>query len=141
MDEIKEKLQEKFYKTFAEEGNIENHSTYNPDYLSADLTLQDVWSWIMENFIPVEAVVSKTVSKPVQNSGLDEKIKGIADKYGENCTECDNIGYYPICHAEGSNLELIPESVKCNFCHNMPISAFNLFKDIKKLVSNNLIIE
>jgi hypothetical protein len=71
-------MQEK-QKEFDEKFTIIDSTTYGTVKKMNALPM-DVWQWIAENFVPVEAIVRQGVSQPVQTAGLNKALEDIANR-------------------------------------------------------------
>lgn len=102
-------------------------------YREGDLTFEEAKQKLAEvKAVPLDAVVM-------------QKIAEVVEKYGLDCPNCNNVGYYgkSVSRYEYDDNGLPTscyediEPVPCEFCYTEPRSKFNLENELKeKFVSN-----
>lgn len=75
----------------------------------------------------LEPQVSKGDVQPVQTAGLSPKALEIVGKYGLDCPDCNNEGFY----WQGQD---DPEMIQCQFCYVEAKSKYNLKQDLIEMI-------
>ena len=75
------------------------------------------------------------------NELIEKLLKEFTDKYGLDCSNCNNVGWYSgtdFTHKQEDRFEEPQEvQVQCEFCYTEPRSKFNLENDLKELLKAN----
>jgi hypothetical protein len=74
--------------------------------------------------VPVKFAIE--VAKQYALECCERQREIMANKFGEDCPACDNVGYYVVPHYEFGAYEPIPQAQQCEFCYCQPNSKFNM---------------